>query len=602
MKQILSLLVKHRTLIAVALAIAFCAALTDQMVPRLMRNLMNSLSNSSAADQFSRLLLAMAGAYIGAQVLRVLQRVFVERVATRLGAELMSTGMSNLIHNSMAWHLEVPVGQIHVRLERSAHAIADLLKVGIGDIVGPLMGIVFALVLIFETNYLGGITAMTVAAALCGVTVWQIVNQNGVRVGINRAREILGGEVVDAISNVETVKLYGAEASEVARVKDTSRALADREFVHHKAMAVFDVAKAAIDHGGFVLVVAAGLWRGWDAATPGALVLIVLCYQRLMEPLRSLHRIVDEVAERVALAKDYVSLQVPPQDFVQGSSTGGDCAISLRDVSFTYPKAAKAALSRISVDIPRGSRVALVGASGEGKSTLARLLSGILTPTMGTVTVGGKLVQPIELQQSGQRTVSVLTQEVRLFSGTVIENIRYGTMASDEAIIRAAATAGIDDLLFEPGGEPRKIRARGEGVSGGQKQRIGIARVLLRATPIVVLDEPTSAQDQARRAAFFDLVMDAFVDQTVVVITHDSGNLHWATHVLRLSNGSLRFEKGASPSPVEPMNRDEEAAAMLPTNDHIRPSDEFTKRADKMRPFIDLVPNQIGGLSVRPST
>lgn len=549
MRQILSLMVKYKSLVVIALFLAFCAALTDQMVPRFMRDLMNDLSGDGKADQRTFLLLAMAGAYIGAQALRILQRVVVERAATRLGAELMSTGMSNLIHNSMAWHLEAPVGQIHVRLERSARAIADLLKVAIGDIVGPLMGIGFALVLLFETNYLGGMTAMAVAAALCGVTVWQIVNQNGVRVGINRAREVLGGEVVDAISNVETVKLYGAEASEVARVRSTSTALGDREFVHHKAMAAFDVAKAVIDQGGFVLVVAVGLWGVSNDSIPGSLVLIVLCYQRLMEPLRSLHRIVDEVAERVALAKDYVSLQALPQDFVRGKATGGDCAISLRDVSFTYPKAPKAALAGVSVDIPRGARVALIGASGEGKSTLAKLFSGILTATKGSVTVAGRLVQPIELQKPDQRAVSVLTQEVRLFSGTVIENIRYGTTASDEAVIRAAAAAGINDLLFEPDGAPRKIRARGEGVSGGQKQRIGIARVLLRATPIVVLDEPTSAQDPANRAVFFDLVMRAFVDQTVVIITHDSGNLAWATHVLRLVGGRLGFEKGAATMP-----------------------------------------------------
>ncbi|HQC99098.1 MAG TPA: ABC transporter ATP-binding protein [Aquabacterium sp.] len=557
MKQILSLMGKYKSLIVIALVLAFCAALTDQMVPRFMRNLMNDLSGGGKLDQLAFLLLAMAGAYIGAQVLRILQRVVVERAATQLGAELMSTGMSNLIHNSMAWHLEAPVGQIHVRLERSARAIADLLKVAIGDIVGPLMGIGFALVLLFETSYIGGMTAMVVAVALCGITVWQIVNQNGVRIGINRAREILGGEVVDAISNVETVKLYGAEASEVARVRSTSTALGDREFVHHKAMAAFDVAKAVIDQGGFVLVVAAGLWGASNDSIPGSLVLIVLCYQRLMEPLRSLHRIVDEVAERLALAKDYVSLQAIPQDFIRGKATGADCAISLRDVSFTYPKAPKAALSGISVDIPRGARVALVGASGEGKSTLAKLFSGILTATKGSVTVAGRLVQPIELQKPDQRAVSVLTQEVRLFSGTVIENIRYGTTASDEAVIRAAAAAGINDLLFEPDGVPRRIRARGEGVSGGQKQRIGIARVLLRATPIVVLDEPTSAQDPANRAAFFDLVMRAFVDQTVVIITHDSGSLAWATHVLRLVGGNLRLEKGAatpaaSPAQIEP--------------------------------------------------
>lgn len=563
MKQILSMMVKYKRLIVIALVLAFCAALTDQLVPRFMRSLMNDLSGGGKLEQLAFLLLAMAGAYIGAQVLRILQRVVVERAATQLGAELMSTGMSNLIHNPMAWHLESPVGQIHVRLERSARAIADLLKIAIGDIVGPLMGIGFALVLLFETNYLGGMTAMAVATALCGITVWQIVNQNGVRVSINRAREVLGGEVVDAISNVETVKLYGAEASEEARVRTTSTALGDREFVHHKAMAAFDVVKAFIDHGGFVLVVAAGLWGASSDSIAGSLVLIVLCFQRLMEPLRSLHRIVDEVAERVALAKDYVSLQAAPQDFVRGKATGGDCAISLRDVSFTYPKAPKAALSGVSVDIPRGARVALVGASGEGKSTLAKLFSGILTATQGSVTVAGRLVQPIELQKSDQRAVAVLTQEVRLFSGTVIENIRYGTTASDEAVVRAANAAGINDLLFESDGVPRRIRARGEGVSGGQKQRIGIARVLLRATPIVVLDEPTSAQDPANRAAFFDLVMRAFVDQTVVIITHDSGNLAWATHVLRMVGGSLCFEKGVATSTTSPAHI-EPAANSIP--------------------------------------
>jgi len=547
MKQVINLIVKHKLLIVIALALAFCAALTDQLVPRLMRKLMNELASGGTGGQPVRLLLFMSGAYIGAQMLRVLQRVTVERSATRLGAELMSTGMSNLIRNSMAWHLDAPVGQIHVRLERSAHAIADLLKISIGDIVGPFMGITFALVLLFEINYLGGVTALVVAAALCIVTVWQIFNQNGVRVGINRAREVLGGEVVDAISNVETVKLFGAEASEVQRVEGTSSALADREFVHHKAMAAFDMAKAVIDHGGFVLVVAAGVSGAWDQSAPGALVVIVLCYQRLMEPLRSLHRIVDEVAERLALAKDYISLQAPPQVFVQGKPTGQELAISLRNVGFTYPKASKAALSDISIDIPCLARVALVGPSGEGKSTLANLLSGLLTPTSGTVSVSGAIVQPIELQPPDQRTVSVLTQEVRLFSGTVIDNIRYGTTASDEAVIRAATAAGIDELLFEPDGGPRKIRARGEGVSGGQKQRIGIARVLLRATPVVILDEPTSAQDPARRAAFFELVLRAFINQTVIVITHDSENLHWATDILRLRGGKLCHELVAKP-------------------------------------------------------
>ncbi|MER2538434.1 MAG: ABC transporter ATP-binding protein [Azonexus sp.] len=548
MKNILSKLAEHKWQISTALALAFFAALTDQLVPRFLRDLMNGISSAGKSGETITLLVYMAVAYIGAQLLRVLQRIAIERAATRLGAELMSRGMANLVGNSMAWHLDAPVGQVHVRLERSAHAITDLLKVDIGDIVGPFMGITFALILLFETNRLSGVTALGVALALCAVTVWQITNQNGVRVTINRAREGLGADIVDAVTNVETVKLCGAESVETKRVEGTSGALAEREFMHHKAMAVFDMAKSVIDHGGFVLVVAAGLWGNLDAYAPGAMVLIVLCYQRLMEPLRSLHRIVDEVAERMALAKDYLSLQEAPQMPLPDEPTmSPGCAISVRDVCFTYPRASKSALSGVSLDIPHGARVALVGSSGEGKSTLAKLLSGVLVPTKGTVTIVGARVQPIELQSSSQRSVAVLTQEVRLVSGTVIENIRYGApTSSDDAVFRAAEAAGISDLLFESDGSHRRIRARGEGVSGGQRQRIGIARVLLRGAPVVVLDEPTSAQDTARRVAFFDLMLKAFANQTVVVITHDTAHMDWATHVVRLRKGQLINESRVS--------------------------------------------------------
>ncbi len=554
MNQFLSILVKHDRQIAIALALAFCAALTDQLVPRFLRDLMSAFDTTEKEEATTFLLLAMAGAYIGAQLLRVLQRVAVERAATRLGAELMSRGMSYLVGNSMAWHLDAPVGQVHVRLERSARAIADLLKVAVGDIVGPLMGIAFALLLLFETNLLSGVTALGVALTLCAITVWQISNQNGVRVAINRAREVLGADVVDAVTNVETVKLCGTEAAEAERVESTSHTLADQEFVHHKAMALFDMAKAVIDHGGFVLVVAAGVWGQSDASTPGAMVLIVICYQRLMEPLRSMHRIVDEVAEHMALAKDYMSLQEAPQSaLVDEPSTSTECAISVRDVWYSYPHASKFALSGVSIDIPHGARIALVGSSGEGKSTLAKLLSGVLVPTRGYVTVAGARVQPIELQNSTQRAVAVLTQEVRLFSGTVIENIRYGAPNSnDEAVLRAAEAAGIGDLLLESDGTHRRIRARGEGVSGGQKQRIGVARVLLRDAPVVVLDEPTSAQDAVRRMEFFNLVLQAFASRTVVVITHDTGRMSWATHVLRLRDGRISDESDLDGRPVQP--------------------------------------------------
>lgn len=536
---------QHAWHIVLALAFAMAAAVADQFVPRLLQQLMDTLARGEPRQTATLTVLAIAIAYTAAQLLRILQRVALELVATRLASSLVTHGTSALMSNSLAWHMANSVGQVHVRLERSAHAIADLLKIAVGDVIGPLMGVTFSLLLLFQASAVGGAVAAVVATTLAVVTALQVWHQNGVRVAINRAKEALGAQIVDAIANVETVKLCAAEQVETQRVRVTSEALAQREFVHHKAMAWFDVVKAVVDHGGFAAVVGAAFFFSPEATVSGAVFLTAVCYQRLMEPLRSMHRIVDETAERLTLAADYRSLMetIPAPETPRPELPGGQ-ALSLRDVSFTYPQAVHPVLSGVSFDIPIGARVAVVGPSGGGKSTLARLICGLLLPDSGAVLIDGASMQAIERQPAGQRKVAVLPQEVRLFAGSLLDNIRYGHPgASDEDVLRAANAAGVGDLLMDANGKVRCINARGDGVSGGQKQRIGLARVLLRDARVVVLDEPTSAQDPGRKGAFFKLVMRSFTDRTVVVVTHDTSNIGWATHVVTVGSGVASTER-----------------------------------------------------------
>jgi ABC-type multidrug transport system fused ATPase/permease subunit len=541
MRKLFPMLLNQPMLVAMALIVALLAAIVDQFVPRLLRNLSNSISISESVEFPTTILVTMAGAYVGAEILRILQRVMIEKAATRLEAKLVGDGLHVLLGNSLTWHWQHHVGQIHVRLERSARAIADLLKIGVGDVIGPAMGFGFAFIVLYEANHVSAFAALSIAVILCVTTFFQIKSQNGVRVSINRAREALGSDVVDAIGGVETVKLFGAQSFELTRTTRKAYSLANRDFLHHRAMGAFDIAKAVVERGGYVLVIGMSLAFPVTSLDLGGLLLVIVCYDRLIDPLRTLHRIVDEIAERLALAQDYLGLAETPRLEMRAlTKTQNISVISFRNVWYRYPGNENWTLQATECDIVHGERVAIIGKTGVGKTTLGRLLCGLVAPEEGRVYVNGSEVSPIEGVEVIKSEVAMLTQEVRLFPGTVIENIRYGLNdAPIEEVRRVAELAGIGELLFDRNGRERQITSRGDGVSGGQKQRIGLARVLLRKASIVVLDEPTSAQDPMQRNKFFDTVFTALSDQTLIVITHDWTRLQWATKILKFDDGRL---------------------------------------------------------------
>jgi ABC-type bacteriocin/lantibiotic exporter with double-glycine peptidase domain len=148
----------------------------------------------------------------------------------------------------------------------------------------------------------------------------------------------------------------------------------------------------------------------------------------------------------------------------------------------------------------------------------------------------------------------MLTQETHLIPNeTVIENIRFGMSdATDDEVFQAARLAGVGkELLFDKGA-PRKVTARGQGFSGGQKQRIGLARVLLQNPKIVILDEPTSAQDVQHRDRFFNQVLKTLGDRTLFVITHDRDRLEWASHIMELENAGIKVRKQTEAQIIQP--------------------------------------------------
>lgn len=272
--------------------------------------------------------------------------------------------------------------------------------------------------------------------------------------------------------------------------------------------------------------------------------MVVLLYEGITEPVRHLHRLIDEGHERWVLAKDYLDLLKvrPALSRGEGGSRTGKADVFFAKVNFRYPGSAENALTDVTLNISAGTRVAVVGPSGGGKSTLELRVdqSGMRRLARHehiSWLWAGKDPLPIYLPRVG-----MLSQDVYIFAGTVAENIRYGQPeATAEQVELVASIAGLADFIDS---HPLRYEAplghHGVGLSGGQKQRLGLARVLLQDPDVLVLDEPSSNLDPQSSRRFFQQVLQSFPRKTIVVITHDLDNLDWADQLVMIENGTLR--------------------------------------------------------------
>jgi ATP-binding cassette subfamily B protein len=213
-------------------------------------------------------------------------------------------------------------------------------------------------------------------------------------------------------------------------------------------------------------------------------------------------------------------------------------ALELRDVHFAYPSRADApVLSGVSLSIRRGERVAIVGSSGSGKSTVAALAAGLYSANRGAVRVHGHDIEELDGSALRAEWVATMPQDPVLLSGTLRENVALGRPeASEDQLRTAARLAGCDfaERIWE-----REVGEQGVQLSGGQRQRVALARVLLRDAPIVLLDEFSSALDAATEAALVETLHTALAGRTLVLITHRSSTLELVDRVVELSSGRV---------------------------------------------------------------
>jgi ATP-binding cassette, subfamily B, bacterial PglK len=368
--------------------------------------------------------------------------------------------------------------------------------------------------------------------------------------------------VQEGLGGIRELILDGAQT----KVIDQFRAV-DWQLAQARANASFiaSVPRFLIEPAGVITIAGVALLLSQRAgglveALPilGAL---ALGAQRLLPLAQQLYHGWSGVAGNSAVIDDVVrqlSLRVPPPAAPVAALPFAR-NIEFRDVSFTYADRPGAAVEGLSFDIRRGSRVALLGPTGSGKTTTADLLMALLQPTRGSILVDGAPLTDATLQ-SWRANVGHVPQMLFLADATVAQNIAMADSVDMDRVASAVAAARLEELVAAlPNGLETRVGERGVQISGGQRQRLAIARAIYKETPLLVLDEATSALDPATEAAVLG-ALDRLQDEgrTIVIIAHRPTTTELCDHVLRLEQGRLvenspargRSRPGGSAAPL----------------------------------------------------
>jgi ATP-binding cassette subfamily B protein len=365
-----------------------------------------------------------------------------------------------------------------------------------------------------------------------------------------------------SIGGIQLSKTMGTGPTLVGRFVESSARLIDLELRSELAgrwrMASMSLIFAAIPA---VIYLSAGLPMTAGSMTIGTLVAFTALQNGLFRPLMGLLNVGVSLTSSLALFArifEYLDLPVDVDDPAEPVDLDLDQIVGhvrLDDVTFTYPGSRSAAVAGISLDIPAGSTLALVGETGSGKSTIASLVARLYDPSAGQVTIDGIDVRDMRLADLAS-IVGVVSQETYLMHTTVRENLRYARPnATDSEIEDAARAAQVHELITSlPDGYDTMVGSRGHRFSGGERQRIAIARTLLRNPRVLVLDEATSALDTETERAVqhaFDVLARG---RTTITIAHRLSTVREADQIVVIEHGRI-IESGTHGSLVESQGR-----------------------------------------------
>jgi ATP-binding cassette subfamily B protein len=452
----------------------------------------------------------------------------------------------HMAHLDLGFFEREKVGRLVARLTSDVETIQLFVTDGLVSSISTVMYLIGAIAVLFtmDVKLAAAGFAATLPLLLVSSMVFRVRSERAYRQVRDRIASVLSF-MQETVRGVQVVQAFGRERINMRRFRKVNEEWVEANVASFRPSAVFFPLVELIGVIGTGVLVLYGGWRTMTGEfSVGILASFILYLNTTLDPITQLSQLYDTFQQAMAgLAKLAALLERESRIFDAEEALpldGVEGAAGVDDVTFRYRDGLPDALTDVNIDIAAGETLALVGPTGAGKSSIAKLLLRFYDPTTGRITLDGKDLRAISLGSLRERT-SMVPQEAFLFRGTIRDNIRFGRPeATDEEVEQVCRLLGIDELIRRmPQGYDTEVRERGAALSGGERQLLALARAVLVDPRLLILDEATSALDAATEAHVESALRLAAHGRTTIVIAHRLSTAARANRVAVVDHGKL---------------------------------------------------------------
>lgn len=539
----------YRLLVLITLILTLIGALTAQV---------NALTLQYAVDQINRLVEAGDGLAQGWHILVTIsvillskeiistliqfgQKLFGERLRIMVSQDVAQAIIEKFLTYRLSFFTQDDnqAGKLQTRIDRGIGSITRLIQIFFIDILPLFSSAILALGLMFYANFWIGLVALSIVPIYFWLTFKQAQKLGGVRRSLRDGRERKSQGILSIINSITVIKSFNREQVEAEKQLILQKQLTDNQMHTRQISFIFDGVKTFTEQIGivFIIILTAYFVLIGDMSI-GMIMFHILLFNNVSAPIRSLHRIYDEVNDAMIYAESFFQiLEADNEIETSGQQKPSQLTgkFELKQVDFFYPNGHHA-LKEISMTIQPNKITALVGLSGAGKSTLISLLDKFYLPQTGQILLDGIDLNDMDTQYLRDH-IGLVLQKNHIFQGTIQDNICYGKMdASEDEIIQAAKKASIHEQILKL---PKGYQSDALLLSGGQQQRIAIARMFLKDPPIIFLDEPTASLDAIATEQIKHSLDEIKQGRTVIIISHSLSQIIDADYTYVMQDGAI---------------------------------------------------------------
>lgn len=539
----------HFLMLRILILIVFISAL-DLAKPYILKLVIDALTNFQNIDL--NFLLWLIVLYLGSDQVRSLLQYFIDRFILRFLVKieyyLGMKAQAKLLELSLGYHERENTGAKIIKIERGVDRISVLGQSVFWEVLPTIIQFIFTVAALFWSDWRIGVSFIVFAPLFMFVTYWTNTKMYLTRKEIYSSYEKASGKMAQSIININAVQSFAQEKKELSDFDQLKTGIMDNENKQWKWMIKMGLGRNLIVDLGRASVLFLGVYLVYQGSmSVGTLIFAFTLSEKAYSSLYRLSRFYDRMEEGREGVSRLLTLFSAQSDIIESEDAQGPTnlkgEVEFRNVSFRYQQSDYRALHETSFKISACSRVALVGPSGGGKTTIARLIYRHYDPQKGQVLIDGQDVKDFKLTEY-RRFLAIVPQEVEIFDVSVRDNIAYARPGASQAEIEAAAKiANAEEFITKlEKGYNTLVGERGIKLSGGQRQRLGIARAVLANPKILIFDEATSNLDSESERLIQDALERLAKQRTLIIIAHRLSTVRKADKILVLKNGSVAEE------------------------------------------------------------